>query len=120
MPDSTTGNVPAGNITTSSTAAVPRETLGQHIGGFFHRGEADAAALITRVPGIEAAIRDHAGTVFSVAAEFLDLAKIADPAIAPALGPVSVALAALEVKILAMTQSAAVITGKLSGSKPAA
>lgn len=123
MPDSTVPAPPAGPAPqpqpappSLATAAVPRENFFQKAEGWFHNADKDVQALAAKAPGIDMAIRDHAGQVLDVAGDFLALAKIADPAIAPALIPVSAALAALEAKVLAMTQSAVAIAGKLAGS----
>ena len=118
---STTG--PA-HVTTSTSAPVaslapPRETLGQRVGDFFHRGEQDMAAVIARAPGIEAAIRDHAGQVFDVAGEVLSLLSLIDPQAAPAVAAGDLVLA----KVLSMVTSAAAIAAKVTPvatAKPAA
>ena len=90
--------------------AVPHETLGQRVGDFFHRADADVQALVTRAPGIEADIRDHAGQVFSVASEVVNLLGLIDPAAAPAVAAGDVVLA----KVLSMVTSAAAIAAKVT------
>jgi hypothetical protein len=110
-----------GATITTATAPASHETLGQRVGDFFHRADQDAEALIASVPGFNAAVKAHAGVVFDVAGDVLALAKIADPAISPALVPVSAALTALEAKVLAMAQSAAQMASAVTAAsgKPA-
>jgi hypothetical protein len=68
--------------------------------GHAGHAEADAAAFAADV---STALRDHAGTVFDVAGDVVQLAKLADPADAPLFA----ALDALVPKVLAMAESAA-------------
>lgn len=84
------------------------------LGRLLHRAEADAAPAITR---LASAARDHAGLVFSVAADAGDVIKLIDPADSAA---VAAGEAFLE-KIWAMAESGAQIASvALAASKPAA
>ena len=98
--------------------ALPHETLGQRVGDFFHRADADVQALIVKAPGIEADITSHAGEVFSVASEVVNLLGLLDPQAAPAVAAGDLVLA----KVLSMVQSAVAIAVKVTppATKPTA
>ena len=101
-------------MTETSQAAVPAPAA-PAAPGYFERledkilpharhAEADVSSWAA---DIRAALQDHAGSVFDVAGDVVQLAKLADPADASLFA----ALDALVPKVLAMAESAARIAG---------
>jgi len=85
--------------TPAAVTAAP-ESLGQRVGSFFHRADADAEALAARLQSL---LQDRSGEALDVAGDFVALVRLVDPAMAP----LAAAVQALLPKVLSMAENAA-------------